>query len=72
MNVELDEHIIVHLQNRRSFCLVFGTVLLVNLILFLDLEAGKELLGEVILSVVLDLLPLYVVYWYLRKTGKEK
>jgi hypothetical protein len=24
------------------------------------------------LSVILDILPLYIVFWYLRKTGKEK
>jgi hypothetical protein len=36
----------------------------------MDLDAGKELLGEVFLSIFLDLLPLYVVYWYLKKTGK--
>lgn len=38
----------------------------------MDLYAGKELLGEVFLSIMLDLLPLYVVYWYLRKTSKER
>jgi hypothetical protein len=51
---------------------VFTITLFVDLILYLNLEAGKELLGEVFLSVVLDLLPLYIVFWYLRASGKEQ